>query len=725
MSFDVMGTDGESGIGTGVLVLVALGLLLGMTAVGAVGATATGADLPDPLEEGWYPDVELPGEETTTSTVELDAGDEFWVVVEHDDAHESEVRLLDPSGNEVGDSDTDADFAWAYLPEAPVDGTYTVEIDNHEETTTVEVDVGHESATDDEHDHDDPEGDLEPGDIPEPLEEGSYSGLTVPGNEILVYDVELTEDDEFGVGVFHQDESLEVQLYDPQGEPVGERIDDSSLAAVEVFGAPEDGTYTAVIENHGDETVVDLEVYHNEIDSGDDDHEEDDDTDTPEADLEPDDVPDPLEEGSYLGLTVPGDETLVYDVEMTAGDNFAMGVFHQHESLEVELYDPQGEPVGERIDDSSLAAVEVFGAPEDGTYTAVIENQGDETVVDLEVYHEQVDSGDDDHEDDHEQEDDHDDHEDDHDDHDDEGPQEVTDDIYTGLSIDAGAINTYDVEVGGGETILVGAFADDPDADLVVSLEDPVGTDVTDHDANEDVYRSTAGGTYTIAVENREQTAQRFDLSVLLDDNTVVFDEAAPTQSLTFEDEGNHLHLLELEDEEAYEVTVTPEIPGSMAASISVPHDGEPGIILDERDESLVYEGHEGTGERHVLIVNAFDSDLEYEVDIVPEGSVTESDGDDDAVETDDEDADDDGAVEESDGDDAEDEADSPDDTDRADTEESSDDADDTASDDGPTDDSDLEFDASDDAPGFGAIAALIAVLGAGIVGRRLSTDGC
>ena len=600
MSFDVMGTDGESGIGTGVLVLVALGLLLGMTAVGAVGATATGADLPDPLEEGWYPDVELPGEETTTSTVELDAGDEFWVVVEHDDAHESEVRLLDPSGNEVGDSDTDADFAWAYLPEAPVDGTYTVEIDNHEETTTVEVDVGHESATDDEHDHDDPEGDLEPGDIPEPLEEGSYSGLTVPGNEILVYDVELTEDDEFGVGVFHQDESLEVQLYDPQGEPVGERIDDSSLAAVEVFGAPEDGTYTAVIENHGDETVVDLEVYH-----------------------------------------------------------------------------------------------------------------------------EQVDSGDDDHEDDHEQEDDHDDHEDDHDDHDDEGPQEVTDDIYTGLSIDAGAINTYDVEVGGGETILVGAFADDPDADLVVSLEDPVGTDVTDHDANEDVYRSTAGGTYTIAVENREQTAQRFDLSVLLDDNTVVFDEAAPTQSLTFEDEGNHLHLLELEDEEAYEVTVTPEIPGSMAASISVPHDGEPGVILDERDESLVYEGHEGTGERHVLIVNAFDSDLEYEVDIVPEGSVTESDGDDDAVETDDEDADDDGAVEESDGDDAEDEADSPDDTDRADTEESSDDADDTASDDGPTDDSDLEFDASDDAPGFGAIAALIAVLGAGIVGRRLSTDGC
>jgi|GEM_PF-2821160 len=355
-----------TGVAFAILVVVSIGL--GGTA--AAETTATSAEtIPEPLEDGLYPDVDLEAGETSEYDVELNQGEMYVAAVLHDDGHDIDVRILDPDGQDVGDSESLGDATTTQLPEAAAEGTYTVSIENNDEATTVDVEVL--TIEPDETDPA-PEG------VPDPLESGAYE-TELEGGESVTYTADLVDGEQLLVGAaFDPADDISMTVLDPDGATAGDEFVDDSFVEIGVPPVEEGGDHEVVIENQGtDEATVGLEVYR-EVPG-----------DTPPADErhDGDTIPDTLEDGLYSAVTVE-EGTHSYEIDLTEDDAFGVATFYDTgEEIDLTVFDPAGNEVGEGIEDPGFTYVELPGVDSDGTYTVELENAGAETVIDFDVYH--------------------------------------------------------------------------------------------------------------------------------------------------------------------------------------------------------------------------------------------------------------------------------------------------------------------------------------------------
>ncbi|MFC7231677.1 hypothetical protein ACFQMM_10080 [Saliphagus sp. GCM10025308] len=338
---------------------------VGTTAVADSGA---GDQVPNPIAAGTYEGQELEAGQSVTYDAELSEGEYFAAVALFEAGTDLRVTIRDPSGTVVGETFSDTEYEVAELLSVDEGGTYTVEIANEgSAAATFTLDVYHDSDSE-------TGSESSTADVPDPLEEGTYEGQELEAGQSVTYEAELTENDFISIMAdFDSDADIAVTIRDPNGSAVGESLPHDDFYAADLTSAPTDGTYTVEIENRGETaaTFV-LDVYYDEF----------------ESDPSRVQVPDPLENGYFPGLELEEGETATYDAELETGDLFTVSVLSGTD-LEVMVTDPSGSAVGTDVRDGDYRAVNVVGAPTDGTYTVAVENRGETaTETDLSVLYE-------------------------------------------------------------------------------------------------------------------------------------------------------------------------------------------------------------------------------------------------------------------------------------------------------------------------------------------------
>lgn len=343
--------------------LVALGLVTtaagASAAAGTSTATATGDEVPEPLEDGRYSDQTLDAGETVSYVAELTAGDLFIAGATYSSDDDLEVTITDPEGNEVGDHAVGDSYHYVELPEVAHDGTYLVTITNDGDATDYEFEVLHETRSE-------PEPEPEPDTVPEPLEDGYYTGLEIGSGETITYEAELAANDLFNAAVPKTTGDLDVRILDPAGTAVATDFPEGNAHGGIVTGASTDGTYTVEITNTGDaDMTFDLSVFH--------------------------ETPVVLEDGTFTGEA--GFETPeYYIIDLATNDTLSVDIRSETpDALDVTAFDPAVEETGDIDRDGDAYRIELSDVETDGTYVIQLTNiAGDTVSYELEVSHEEA-----------------------------------------------------------------------------------------------------------------------------------------------------------------------------------------------------------------------------------------------------------------------------------------------------------------------------------------------
>ncbi|MFC7213576.1 hypothetical protein ACFQO4_05695 [Saliphagus sp. GCM10025334] len=426
--------------------------------------------------------------------------------------------------------------------------------------------------------------------VPNPIAAGTYEGQELEAGQSVTYDAELSEGEYFAaVALFESGTDLRVTIRDPSGTVVGETFSDREYEVAELLSVDEDGTYIVEIANEGTAAVTFiLDVYH---DGG------------SETDSEPstDDVPDPLEEGTYGGQELEAGQSVTYEAELTENDFFSiMADFDSDADIAVTIRDPSGSAVGESFPHDDFYAADLTSTPTDGTYTVEIENRGETAATFiLDVYYDEFES----------------------DPTRAQIPDPLEDGYFPGLELEKGETVTYDAELETGDLFTVSVLSG---TDLEVMVTDPsgsaVGTDVRDGDYRTvNVVGAPTDGTYTVAVENRGETATETDLSVLYEPTPAVLENGSfegTVDGMDFD-----ISMINLNAGDDLSVTITSDD----AADLEV-------TLFDSATEELATGEHgDGTvsldlsdvesSDTHLLqVYNVGTSEVDYELEVSHSG---------------------------------------------------------------------------------------------------------
>lgn len=199
--------------------------------------------VPEPLETGYYTNLEIDSGETLTYEARLETNDLFQVIVPAP-ADEVDVRIVDPDGTAVGTDLPDETVQGGAIAGAADEGTYTVEITNiGESRTSFDISVLQET--------------------PVVLENGTVTNrLETEAFEYHIIDLAAT--DNLSVDIRSENpDALDVSVFDPTIQETGEIDREGDTYRIELSDVELDGTYLVQLANRGASPVnYELETVH-------------------------------------------------------------------------------------------------------------------------------------------------------------------------------------------------------------------------------------------------------------------------------------------------------------------------------------------------------------------------------------------------------------------------------------------------------------------------------